>query len=56
MKISNRLARLEDMTARDPDANPAENLLNARTEADTIANREALYLMSITIVRLGFCI
>ena len=38
------------MTAKDPDANPIENLLNARTNAETIANKEALYLMSMVIV------
>lgn len=38
------------MTARDPDVNPIKNLLNARTNAETIANKEALYLMSMVIV------
>jgi hypothetical protein len=41
------LSRLEDKTAIDPENNPAQHLLNARTNADTIANREALYFMSI---------
>lgn len=37
------------MTARDPDVNPMENLLNARTNADAMAKREALYLMSMAV-------
>jgi hypothetical protein len=46
IKISNILSRPEDKTVIDPENNPTENLLNARTNADTIAKREALYFMS----------